>query len=42
LVKTYDARGHNGRVARITERQLNRAANAVADLIAAMTQARST
>ena len=31
LVKLYDAHGYNRRVARITERQLNRAANAVAD-----------
>jgi hypothetical protein len=36
LVRTYDAHGYNARVARITQRQLNRAANAVADLIAAM------
>jgi hypothetical protein len=36
LVLTYDAHGYNARVSRITKRELNRAANAVADLISAM------
>ena len=36
LVKSYDAHGYNARVNRITKRELNRAANTVADLIAAM------
>ena len=35
-VETYDAHGYNARVDRITKRELNRAANAVADLISAM------
>lgn len=34
LVRTYDACGYSARVARITQRQLNRAANAIADLTA--------
>lgn len=34
LVRTYDAYGYNARVHRITQRQLNRAANALADLLA--------
>jgi hypothetical protein len=33
LVTTYDDHGYNARVARITHRQLNRAANAIADLL---------
>jgi hypothetical protein len=36
LVTTYDEHGYNDRVARITQRQLNRAANALADLIAVL------
>lgn len=36
LVKTYDEHGYNRRVARITQRQLERAANALADLIASL------
>lgn len=36
LVTTYDDHGYNARVDRITQRQLNRAANALADLIAAV------
>jgi hypothetical protein len=36
LVETYDGHGYNDRVARITQRQLERAANALADLIAAL------
>jgi hypothetical protein len=36
LVETYDEHGYNGRVARITQRQLQRAANALADLIATL------
>jgi len=36
LVKTYDAHGYNARVNRITKRELNRAANAVADLVSAL------
>jgi hypothetical protein len=36
LVETYDEHGYNDRVARITQRQLDRAANALADLIAAL------
>ena len=36
LVRTYDAHGYNAKVNRITKRELNRAANAVADLIAAL------
>jgi hypothetical protein len=36
LVRIYDRHGYNRRVGRITQRQLNRAANAVADLIASM------
>jgi len=36
LVLTYDHHGYNARVNRITKRELNRAANAVADLISAM------
>jgi hypothetical protein len=33
LVNTYDAKGYNRKVHRITKRQLNRAANALADLL---------
>ena len=33
LVRTYDRHGYNGRVHRLTKRQLKRAANAVADLL---------
>lgn len=36
LVRIFDRHGYNARVERITQRQLNRAANAVADLIASM------
>jgi hypothetical protein len=36
LVETYDEHGYNRRVARITQRQLQRAANALADLIATL------
>lgn len=36
LVRTYDRRSYNIRVHRITKRQLNRAANAVADVLAAL------
>ena len=36
LVRIYDSRGYNRRVHRITKRQLNRAANALADLLAAL------
>src|SRR6266545_5947951 len=36
LIETYDEHGYNDRVARITQRQLDRAANALADLIAAL------
>ena len=36
LVRIYDRHGYNTRVGRITHRQLNRAANAAADLIATM------
>lgn len=36
LVETYDEHGYNRRVARITQRQLERAANALADLIAGL------
>jgi hypothetical protein len=36
LVRTYDHHGYNARVNRITKRELNRAANAIADLIVAM------
>jgi hypothetical protein len=36
LVRTYDRRGYNARVHRITKRQLNRAADAVADVVAAL------
>jgi hypothetical protein len=36
LVKTFDDHGYNARVDRITRGQLNRAANAVADLISAL------
>jgi hypothetical protein len=36
LVEAYDEHGYNDRVARITQRQLERAANALADLIAAV------
>jgi hypothetical protein len=39
LVTDYDAHGYDARVARITERQLDRAANALADLIAALSGA---
>jgi hypothetical protein len=35
-VETYDAHGYNARVNRITKRELNRAANAVADLVSAL------
>lgn len=37
LVTSFDEHGYNDRVARITQRQLERAANALADLIAALT-----
>lgn len=36
LVRIYDRHGYNARVARSTQRQLNRAANAVADLLASI------
>ena len=36
LVNTYDAHGYNAKVDRITKRQLKRAANSLADLIAAL------
>jgi hypothetical protein len=36
LVTMYDANGYDSRVDRITQRQLDRAANAVADLIASL------
>ncbi len=36
LVTTYDDHGYNDRVARITRRQLERSANALADLIASL------
>jgi hypothetical protein len=36
LVETYDQHGYSRRVARITQRQLDRAANALADLIASL------
>ena len=36
LVRTYDNHSYNGTVDRITSRQLNRAADAVADLIASL------
>ena len=36
LVRAYDRHGCNSRVNAITQRQLDRAANAVADLIAAL------
>ena len=36
LVRNYDRRGYNARVGRITQRQLNQAANAVTDVIAAL------
>lgn len=36
LVNAYSAHGYNGTVNRITKRQLNRAANAVADLITSL------
>jgi len=36
LVRTYDRHGYSPRVDRITRRQLNRAANAVADLITSL------
>ena len=36
LVNTYDARGYNAKVHRITKRQLKRAANALADLITSL------
>ena len=36
LVQTYDEHGYNRRVARITQRQLERAVNALADLIASL------
>jgi hypothetical protein len=36
LITTYDSHGYNRRVARITQRQQNRAANALADLIASL------
>ena len=36
LVETYDQRGYNQRVGRITQRQLDRAANALADLTASV------
>jgi hypothetical protein len=35
-VRTYDRRGYNSKVHRITKRQLKRAANAVADLITSL------
>ena len=37
LVRVYDDGGYNERVHRITKRQLNRAANAMADLLASLT-----
>ena len=36
LVRTYDGHGYNAKVQSITTRQLNRAANAVADLITSL------
>ena len=36
LIRGYDAHGYNRRVHRITKRQLNRAANALADLLAGL------
>lgn len=36
LVNAYDAHGYNAKVHRITKRQLNRATNALADLIATL------
>jgi len=36
LVREYDGHGHNARVNAITQRPLDRTANAVADLIAAV------
>jgi hypothetical protein len=36
LVREYDRHGYNARVNTIMQRQLDRAANAVADLIAGM------
>ncbi len=36
LVRAYDNHGYNEKVARITQRQLNRAANALADLVTAL------
>ena len=36
LIRAYDAHGYNETVDRITDRQLNRAANALADLLAAL------
>jgi hypothetical protein len=36
LVRNYDVHGYNARVARITRRQLNRAAQAMADLITSL------
>lgn len=38
LIRAYAAHGYNGAVDRITRRQLNRAANAVADLIWSLDQ----
>jgi hypothetical protein len=35
-VRTFDAHGYNARVDAITRRELNRAANAIADLVVAM------
>jgi hypothetical protein len=36
LVRKYDAHGYSPRVDQVTRRQLNRAANALADLIRAL------
>lgn len=36
LIRAYDANGYNAKVHRITKRQLNRAANALADLITSL------
>ena len=38
LVKTYDAHGYTSRVHRITKRQLNRAANALSDLLTSVSR----
>jgi hypothetical protein len=40
LVRTYARHGYNAKVDRITERQLNRAANALADIIVSLNKVR--